>query len=215
MSEQELAKQIKDALVSFDGDKVTAFLKQGLEKGFDPVFLVNQGITPGLTEMGDLFERNEIFLPELILGGKIGLAAIDAIKPYLETKGGGGKKKGLLLLGTVKDDVHEIGKNLVRLISIINGFEVVDLGMDVASETFVDKVMELKPDILGLSALLSTTLVHQRTVIQLLEKQGCRDQVKVIVGGAPVHQAWAEQIGADGYGENAVEAVKIMLNWTK
>lgn len=215
MGQQEIAVEIKNALINFQGDKVTALLKEGLEGGMDPAFLVNEAITPGLTELGDRFETNEIFLPELILGGRIGLSAVDTIKPYLEKEGGSSSGKGLLILGTVKDDVHEIGKNIVRLIAIINGFEVIDLGMDVPVETFVDKVRELKPRILGLSALLSTTLVHQRGVIEALKEAGLRDQVKVVVGGAPVHQAWADEIGADGYAENAVDGVKMMLDWVK
>ena len=213
MNELELAGQIKNAMISLQGDQVAALLKEGLEKEMNPLVLVNQGLTPGLTELGDRFERYEIFLPELILGGKIGLSAVDTIKPFLKKENGETEEKGLLLLCTVKDDVHEIGKNIVRLIAIINGFEVVDLGMDVDDRIIVEKVRELKPDILGLSALLSTTLVHQKNVIDLLEKEGLRDQIKIMVGGAPVHQSWADEIGADGYGENAVEAVKIMLDW--
>lgn len=215
MNAEQFTKGIQEALLSFESDKVKLLLRQALDRGEDPTVIVNEGISAGLTRLGDAFQRNEIFLPELILGGKIGLEAVDTIKPYLEKGKDSGANRGLLLLGTVQGDVHEIGKNIVRLMAMINGFEVVDIGMDVPCQTFVDKVKELKPAILGMSALLSTTLVHQKTVIELLSKEGIRNKVKVIVGGAPVHQAWADKIGADGYGEDAVSAVQLMIRLVK
>lgn len=207
MDAKQLVDQIIEALVSLDPDKVESLVENGLNTGIDPLTIINDGITAGLTRLGDLFEEEQIFLPELVLGGKIGSDALDALKPKLsETQKT--ENKGLFLIGTVAGDVHEIGKNLVRLMLTIAGYEVVDLGMDVANEVFIEKVKELEPDFLGISALLSTTIIRQREIIELLIESGLRQKVKVIVGGAPVHQAWADDIGADGYGENAVMAVK-------
>lgn len=207
MDVKQLTDQIIDALIRLDQNRVNALIHQGLTEGVDPLVLVNDGITAGLTKFGDLFEEEEIFLPELVLGGKIGSEAIESLKSKMGERRSD-DAKGLFLIGTVAGDVHEIGKNLVRLMLTIAGYEVIDLGMDVPNQVFIEKVKELKPDFLGMSALLSTTLVRQKEVIDLLVREGLRDQVKVLVGGAPVHQVWADKIGADAYGENAVSAVR-------
>ena len=207
MEAKQLTDQILEALVTLDRARVESLVEHGLTAGIDPLIIINDGITAGLTRLGDLFEEEEIFLPELVLGGKIGSDALDALKPQLSEKQKT-DKKGLFLIGTVAGDVHEIGKNLVRLMLTISGYEVVDLGMDVANEVFIEKVIELKPDFLGISALLSTTITRQKEIIDLLVESDLRHKVKVIVGGAPVHRAWADAIGADGYGETAVMAVR-------
>lgn len=207
MDAKQLTEQIIEALVTLDRARVESLVENGLYAGIDPLIIINDGITAGLTRLGDLFEEEQIFLPELVLGGKIGSDALGALKPQLSEKQKT-DKKGLFLIGTVAGDVHEIGKNLVRLMLTIAGYEVVDLGMDVANKVFIEKVIELKPDFLGISALLSTTITRQKEIIDLLVESDLRHKVKVIVGGAPVHPAWADDIGADGYGENAVMAVR-------
>ncbi len=206
MDAQQITCGIRDAVVGLQDAEVKSLIARGLDLGLDPVQMVTDGVTAGLSRLGQMFEDGDVYLPELILGGKIGTAAIEVLKPHLPAQAG--SQKGLLVLGTVAGDVHEIGKNLVRLLATIAGYQVVDLGADVASARFVETVRELRPHFLGMSALLTTTIPRQRDVIELLERAGLRHQVKVLVGGAPVRASWAKEIGADGYAENAGSAVK-------
>jgi 5-methyltetrahydrofolate--homocysteine methyltransferase len=157
--------------------------------------------------VGDLFADEEMFLPELITAANMVSQAMDKMKPHLAS-GEGFKRKGLYVIATVEGDVHDIGKNLVSLLLSASGYEVVDLGKDVKAKQIVDKVKELNPDVLGLSALLSTTMPAQHRVIQAIEEAGIREKVKVMVGGAPVTRNWAVKIGADGFAEDAASAVK-------
>ena len=159
----------------------------------------------GIEVVGDRFAAGDYFLPDLILGAKAMDAGIGVIEPLLTSE----KRDflGRVLMGTVEGDQHNIGKNIVIMMLKSSGFEVFDLGVDVPSKVFVDKVKELKPQIVGISALLTTTVDKQKEIIELLQEEGLRNQVKVIIGGAPINQAWADKIGANGYGEDALSAV--------
>ncbi len=159
--------------------------------------------------MGELFERGEFFLPELVQGAEAMKAAVAVLQPTLDASSEGRRTLGLAVAGTVAGDIHEIGKTIVCSMLSAAGFTVTDVGCDVAVDTFVDRVKELKPDLLLLSALLTTTMPNQRKTIEALKSAGVRDGVKVMIGGAPTTRAWADEIGADGYAEDAIEAVAV------
>jgi len=202
----EHINNIIEELIKINKNNVIDLVSRGVSEGIDPMQIINEGLTVGLRKVGDLFAEEEIFLPELVLAGKIVTEATENIKSKM-VEGQNLEKKGLFLISTVSGDVHDIGKNLVALLLSASGYQVEDLGKDVLTETIVEKVNELNPNIVGLSSLLSTTMPAQKDVIEALEKAGIRDKVKIMVGGAPVTRAWAEEIGADGYAENASEAV--------
>ncbi|RLB42205.1 MAG: cobalamin-binding protein [Deltaproteobacteria bacterium] len=197
---------IIESVIKMDEDALTALVSSALEQGIDPLVIINDGLTVGLRKVGDLFAEEEIFLPELVLAGEIVTKVMETLKPRISGEGGV-DKKGRFLIATVKGDVHDIGKNLVALLLSASGYDVVDLGKDVSAETIVEKIDQLRPEIIGLSALLSTTMPAQKQVIEAIEEAGMREKVKIMVGGAPVTRDWAEQIGADGYAEDASSAV--------
>jgi len=202
----EHINNIIEELIKINKNNVIDLVSRGVSEGIDPMQIINEGLTVGLRKVGDLFAEEEIFLPELVLAGKIVTEATENIKSKM-VEGQNLEKKGLFLISTVSGDVHDIGKNLVALLLSASGYQVEDLGKDVLTETIVEKVNELNPNIVGLSSLLSTTMPAQKDVIEALEKAGIRDKIKIMVGGAPVTRAWAEEVGADGYAENASEAV--------
>lgn len=206
METEEYLNRVIDAVVRMDKKDLADLVSKGITQGIDPLLIVNEGLTLGLRKVGVLFADEAIFLPELVLAGQMVTEVMESLKPQLSGDKNY-KKKGLFLIATVKGDVHEIGKNLVALLLSASGYEVVDLGKDVPAETILEKVNELSPQILGLSALLSTTMPAQREVIQTLEEAGVRQKVKILVGGAPTNRSWAEEIGADGYAEDAASAV--------
>jgi len=203
--QKEVLEKAKQSIIDFDKGKAEATAKEGLSSGIGPATIINEGFVHGITEVGDLFDRGQIFLPELMLASaamKTGSAICIAALPASEVKAA---KK--VVIGTVEGDVHDIGKSIVVSFLLANGFEVYDIGRDVAIEKFVEKTREVNADVVGASALLTTTMEGQRTVIEELKKAGLRDKVKVIIGGAPVSQPWADRIGADAYAENAVDGV--------
>lgn len=206
MTTDTLISDIIESVIKMDEDALTALVSSALEQGIDPLVIINDGLTVGLRKVGDLFAEEEIFLPELVLAGEIVTKVMETLKPRISGEGGV-DKKGRFLIATVKGDVHDIGKNLVALLLSASGYDVVDLGKDVSAETIVEKIDQLSPEIIGLSALLSTTMPAQKQVIEAIEEAGMREKVKIMVGGAPVTREWAEQIGADGYAEDASSAV--------
>ena len=204
---EELYKQMAQAVIDGDDEAAEALARQALEQGADPLECINLGYTAGMDEVGELFSTGEYFLPDLILGGEAMKAALAVLEPALKAAGQERQVLGHVVLGTVKSDIHEIGKSLVGTMLSANGFEVYDLGIDIESEVFVEKAREHNADIVALSALLTTTMLHQREVIEHLAEAGLRDKVKVMVGGSPVTRGWADQIGADGFAEDAATAV--------
>jgi len=203
--EQTLA-EAKDSITNLDKKRAEEIARQGLAAGIEPYVLITEGFIPGITQMGDEFESGHVFLPELILAAeamKAAVALCEAALPKSELKG---KKK--VVVGTVEGDVHDIGKSIVVAFLAANGFEVYNLGRDVPIEEFVNKAREVDADVVGSSALLTTTMEGQKKIEEELKKAGLRDKIKTIVGGAPCSQGWADRIGADAYAENAAEGVK-------
>jgi corrinoid protein of di/trimethylamine methyltransferase len=206
---EELYKQMAQAVIDGDDEEAATLAEEALAQGVDPLEAINQGYTAGMDTVGELFASGEYFLPDLILGGEAMKAALAVLEPALKAAGQERQVLGHVVLGTVKGDIHEIGKSLVGTMLSANGFEVYDLGIDIESEAFVAKAREYNADIVALSALLTTTMLRQREVIEHLAEAGVRDQVKVMVGGSPVTQGWADDIGADGFAEDAANAVVV------
>ena len=206
---EDLFKQMAQAVIDGDDDEATALAQRALEQGVDPLEAINKGYTAGMDVVGELYSTGDYFLPDLILGGEAMKAALATLEPALKASGQARKVLGTVVLGSVKGDIHEIGKSLVGSMLSANGFEVYDLGIDIEADEFVAKAREHNADIVALSALLTTTMLHQRDVIELLAEAGFRERVKVMVGGSPVTQGWADQIGADGFAEDAAGAVVV------
>jgi 5-methyltetrahydrofolate--homocysteine methyltransferase len=183
--------------------------RQALAAGLEPLAILNQGLMPGMQVVGEKFASGEYFLPHLVVAASGMQGAMALLEPALRARQQAVQKAGTVVIGTVRGDIHEIGKSLVATMLSASGFQVVDLGVDVPTEAFVAKVQETQADIVGLSALLTTTMAVQREVIEALKAAGLRERVRVMVGGAPVNQEWAEAIGADGYAEDAVGAVEL------
>lgn len=173
--------------------------------GAGPLEIINRGLVTGMSEVGVLFKENKMFIPEVLMSAKAMEEGLAIVKPMLQA--GEVTSSGTVLIATVQGDLHDIGKSLVGIMLESNGFTIIDLGKDVSPETIVEKVKELKPDIVGMSAMLTTTMLHMKDTIELLKEEGLRDKVKVIIGGAPVSQDFADEIVADGYSPDALSAV--------
>ena len=208
MKEDEILAQLAQSVEDGEPEDAVALAEQALNNGLDPLLCINQGLTPGITRVGDSFSRGDAFLPDLILGGKAMKAALEILEPAL-LENQEREVAGRVVLGTVKGDMHEIGKTLVGTMLTANGFQVTDIGIDKSADEFIEAIAENKADLVGMSALLTTTMREQQTIIEAIKEAGIRDQVKVMVGGAPVTQNWAQQIGADGYAEDAISAIDL------
>ena len=200
-------KQLYESVVSGDAKATQAITKQALADGVDPLKLVNDYMVPAMDEVGRRFEANEYFVPELLISARAMKAALEIIRPLLTARGD--QPLGRVAIGTVKGDLHDIGKNLVGSLLEGGGFEVIDLGVNVTPEKFIATVNEKKANIIAMSALLTTTMPAMKTTIDALTQAGVRSKVKVLIGGAPITQKYADEIGADGYSENAVGAVAL------
>jgi methylmalonyl-CoA mutase cobalamin-binding domain/chain len=204
-----LTSTLREQLLTFDADKFVGTVKKLIAEGVSSIEVVN-ALTQVLKEIGKKFESGELFLVHLVVAGDLARrATTEVLEPLLKKSGGERKALGRVVIGTVAGDIHDIGKNIVAMLLFTAGFEVYYLGKDVSAEEFVKKTKELNPDIVAMSALLTTTLPAQREVVQALNKSGLRDKVKILVGGAPTTGEWAKEIGADGYGADAIEAVKV------
>jgi corrinoid protein of di/trimethylamine methyltransferase len=206
---EDLLSQITLSIVEGDTSATVDLTRQGLKEGMEPLVIINQGLVPGMDIAGDKFARGEYFLPHLLIAGKGMQMAMEILEPELIKRDEQFERLGTVVIGTVHGDIHEIGKSLVATMLSANGFEVHDLGVDVTLERFVEKINETGANLVGLSALLTTTMVVQREIIEGLIAADLRSQVKVLVGGAPVSRDWAEEIGADGYAEDALDAVQV------
>lgn len=211
MEKELILKEAFDSVIDSDEDKAMEVIKKAEEMGIDPVELLTEGFSAGIKHLGDLFGRGEVFLPELIFAAEVMKMVTAEIESKLE--GGAMAKKGVMIIGTVEGDVHDIGKGIVASLVKTNGIEVIDLGREVPAQVFIDKVKEYNADIVGSSALLTTTMTVQKEIEELLKKEGLRDKVKTMIGGAPVTQRWADRIGADYYCEDASEGVKHALEY--
>jgi len=205
----ELFTQLTNSLVDGDPDATVEFTRQALAAGIEPMTIIREGLMPGMNTVGDKFSCGEYFLPDLIIAADGMKQAMELLEPELKVRNQSVESLGTVILGTVKGDIHEIGKSLVATMLSANGFKVFDLGVNVPNELFLAKIKETGATILGMSALLTTTMTVQRDIINELKEAGLRAQVKVIVGGAPVTHSWAEEIGADGYAEDAIGAVQL------
>ncbi len=205
MSEQ--IEAIKDGVINAKHKEIEDMTKKAISDGVDLNKIINEALIAGMDVIGEKFSKNEIFVPEMLVSARTVKLALGIIKPLLKDEEI--EDRGTILMGTVKGDMHDIGKNLVIMILEGAGFNVIDLGVDMSVEMFTQKVEEIKPDILGLSALLTTTMSEMKNVIEALEEKGLRNNVKVIVGGAPIDEKFAKEIGSDGYGKDASEAVRL------
>jgi len=204
----ELYDKLAQSVIEGEPDDAEEIAKQALAEGLDPLTCINEGLTKGIQRVGELFASGEYFLPELIIGAEAMKRALAVLEPAMV----GDQSRevvGTVVLGTVEGDMHEIGKTLVGTMLVANGFKVVDLGVDLSADKFISAVKENKADIVGASALLTTTMLQQKKIIEALEAEGLGDQVKVMVGGAPVTESFAAEIGADGYAEDAISAVDL------
>ncbi len=213
MNEVELLKALYDETLVGNAPRVLELTEEGLSTGLAPETLLFDALIPSLEEVGARFERGDFFVPEMLIAGKAMAGALERLRPLLSQTDAAGL--GTFVMGTVKGDVHDIGKNLVNIMLEGAGFRVIDLGVQVAPERFIEAIQEHKPDIVGFSAFLTTTMPMFKANINALEKAGLRDQVIVMVGGAPVTQEYADAVGADGYASDASAAVakaKELLN---
>ncbi|MBP5338465.1 MAG: cobalamin-dependent protein [Prevotella sp.] len=206
----ESKRPLFEAIVAGRADEAVSATRDALAAGAEPQAIVNEEMIAAMGEMGRRFEQGKAFVPQLLMAGRAMKAALEVLKPLMAE--GGSQTAGKVVIGTVKGDLHDIGKNLVASMLEGNGFEVVNIGVDIDADTFVQAVKEHNPDILCLSALLTTTMEYMKVVIDALKTAGLRDKVKVMVGGAPVSQSFADTIGADGYGDNANAAVTTALS---
>ena len=198
---------IKNAVIAGKHAEIKSLVQSAVEAGLDPNKIINESLIPAMDVVGKDFGSGKIFVPEMLVSAVTMKTGVDILKPLLA--GGQSRSQGTVIMATVRGDLHDIGKNLVTMMLEGAGFKVIDLGVDLDADKLIEQVKAIRPDILGLSALLTTTMPEMQKVVSELKAQGLRDKVKVMVGGAPVDRAFAEKIGADGYGANAAEAVQL------
>ncbi|KLU60704.1 methionine synthase [Peptococcaceae bacterium CEB3] len=203
-------EEISQNVITAKQDKVKELTQQAIDDGVDPVEIINSGFIPGMNVVGIRFKAGDMFVPEVLMSARAMAAGMDLVKPLL--LGREVPSRGKVVLGTVKGDLHDIGKNLVGMMLESAGYTVINLGVDVPATKFLQAVKDSKPDILGMSALLTTTMLGMKDVIELLKEEGVREQVKVIIGGAPISKEFADKIGADGYAPDAGSTTELCHN---
>ena len=201
---------MRESIENYDSDAAVAAAKQAVESGIDLLEAVEKGFAEPIRKLGDAFDRMEIFLPQLMLGSDAMKAGTAVLDEAITAGGGSIESKGAVVIGTVEGDIHDIGKTVVAALLQANGYAVHDLGVEVPASRFIEAAESRKADIIAMSALLSTTMLYQRDVLELLGNKGLRDKYFVVVGGAPVTQGWADEITADGYARGAYEAVRLL-----
>ena len=206
---EEQFNAMRQSIVDGAPESARESANQALALGIAPLDAINKGFVAGLNSIGEQFNRGEVFLPDLVMAGEAMKAAVAVLEPEMQKRGTQREIMGKVVLGTVKGDIHEIGKSLVSTLLTASGFQVFDLGVNVPIELFAEKARDLQADLVGVSALLTTTMQGQKSVVEALDRHGLRPKVKVIVGGAPVTRDWADKIGADGYGQDAMAAVAV------
>jgi len=203
----ELFDAMGRSIIDGDAEVAASLAEEAVAAGVDPLEAINQGFVPGINVIGEEFSCERVFLPQLVLAGEAMKAAIGVLEPEMTKAGSAREIEGRVVLATVAGDIHDIGKTLVGTMLAAHGFEVFDLGVDVSTDAIVEKVREVDADLVGGSALLTTTMLVQKEVVAALDEAGLRPGVKVMVGGAAVTPEWVEQIGADGWGQDAIAAV--------
>jgi corrinoid protein of di/trimethylamine methyltransferase len=206
---QELLNKMAQSIIDGDSDVSAELAKEAIAAGMDPLHAITDGYVMGINKVGDAFAAGDAFLPELVMAGEAMKAAVAILEPELMKKGAARKTLGKVVMATVEGDIHEIGKSLVGTMLSASGFTVHDMGVDNASDKIIAKALEVDADIIGLSALLTTTMIRQKEVINKLDEKGLRKKIRVMVGGAPVTRDWVNKIEADGYSEDAIGAVQI------
>jgi corrinoid protein of di/trimethylamine methyltransferase len=206
---EELLKKMAQSIIDGNVEAAVSLAQEGIAAGLEPMEAISNGFVVGVNAVGDAFGRGEMFLPELVMAGEAMKAAVAVLDPELRKRGTERRKLGKVVIATVEGDIHEIGKTLVTIMLSSSGFEVHDLGVDCPAEKIIGKALEIDADIIGMSALLTTTMIRQKEVIEELDKEGLRGRFKVMVGGAPITRDWVKAIKADGYSEDAVGAVVI------
>ena len=212
MDETAIFEIMEAAIVEGDAEKAREGAQEAVRQGLDPLEVIELGLSKGMTVVGDSFECGDAFLPELLMAAETFNAAMEILKPEIEAQKKQLAKTGTVVIATVKGDLHNIGKNIVAMILSTRGFNVVDLGIDVPSLEIIEGARKARADIIALSCLMTTTMQNQREVLAALRELNVRDKYRVIVGGGPVTQGWADEIGADGYASNAIEAVTLVKN---
>ncbi|MDR1815245.1 MAG: corrinoid protein [Clostridiales Family XIII bacterium] len=212
-SKQEIFKGLSDAVFEFEEDEAVAYAHKAVDAGIDATEAIESGLADGMQRAGVLYEEEEYFISELLLCADALNAGVEVLKPHIRTSDKDAKTK--VVIGVIEGDTHDIGKNLVRILTEAGGYEVLDLGRDVKPEAFVETAAAEGADVIALSTLMTTTMVGMPKVIELLKERGLRDRVKVVVGGGPISQGYADRIGADGYAPNASEAVRLIERVSK
>ncbi len=205
----ELFEAMAQSIIDGDTEAAERLARQAIDLGMDPLEAINQGFVVGVNYVGEQFSCGNAFLPELVMSGEAMKTAVSTLEPEMARRGTQRQVLGKVVLATVHGDIHDIGKTLVGTMLSAAGFEVFDLGVDVPIPTIIDKARDVEADIVAVSALLTTTMVRQRDVVEALEDVGLRPRVKIMVGGAPVTRQWVEEIGADGFSEDAIGAVQV------
>ena len=213
MKEQLLA-QAKEAVIEGDKELCLELANKGLAQGMNPAEFIEKGFVPGILKIGDLFEDGEVFLPEVMMAAEAIQEAVKVLNAAMEMSGQKREATATVVLATVEADLHDIGKGIVASLMVANGFNVIDLGRDVPSSRIVEAAIEHNADVIGSSALLTTTMTHQKEIEDLLKEKGLKGKIKTIVGGAPVTVRWQDKIGADGFGESAAESVRLVNDFT-
>jgi corrinoid protein of di/trimethylamine methyltransferase len=206
----EILKQLQDIVIVGEPDQARELARQALEADVAPLTAIEEALNPAMQIVGERFESGEYFIPDLVMSAEAMKAAMEVFEPELMARQEQRQVLGTVVIGTVEGDIHEIGKSLVATMLGAAGFQVHDLGVDVPASEFVKQVRETNANVVGLSALLTTTMRNQEAIIEALKEAGLRDRVKVVIGGAPTSPDWAETIGADAYAENANEAVTVV-----
>lgn len=208
VNKEELFEQLSDAVVGMEEETAVEIASKIIEQNIDAVEAIEKGLSAGMERAGQLFEDEEYFIPELLTCSDAMYAGLDVLKPHIKGSNEGEKQK--IIIGVIQGDTHDIGKNLVKIMLETSGFDVIDLGRDVSPQEFVNKAKEVDAEIIALSTLMTTTMVGIGKVMEILKQDNIREKFKVIVGGGPISQAFADRIGADGYAGNATEAVKLV-----
>jgi len=206
----EIYARMQASIEEYDRDAAAAAAEEVVAAGLDPVEAVEQGFAEPIRKLGEAFDRMDIFLPQLVMAADAMKAGMGILEEAIKAGGGVLEKKGVVILGTVEGDIHDIGKTVVGAMLQANGYDVHDLGVEVPAPRFIEAAQSAGADVIAMSALLSTTMLFQRDVIELLRNKGLGDKYFIVVGGAPVTQDWADEIGANGYARDAVEAVKVL-----
>lgn len=208
MSSQEIFDRLKNTVIDIDEDAAKAAAHEAISQGLDPYECIEKGLAPAMQDISDRFDRAEIYVPQIILSAEAFTAAVDILSSHIQ---GGYQGKGKLIVHTVEGDIHDIGKGILTILLRANGFEVIDLGRDCPVEDIIDAAEENKVDVITGSALMTTSMPAQRDIINTLKERGIRDKYKCFFGGAPTTKEWVDQIGGDGWGENASEAVEAIM----